>query len=61
MNTESDLIDPKRIVERSFDKVAHEYARLGGQKEWPRMRLCLLRGVCIRPERCQIETDHLLI
>jgi ubiquinone/menaquinone biosynthesis C-methylase UbiE len=32
--------DPKRVVERGYDKVAHEYARLEGESEWPRMR-CL--------------------
>lgn len=38
MNTASELNDPKRMVERGYDKVAHEYARLEGEVEWPRMR-----------------------
>jgi ubiquinone/menaquinone biosynthesis C-methylase UbiE len=29
---------PKRVVERGYDRVAHEYARLEGESEWPRMR-----------------------
>ena len=30
--------DPKRLVERGYDRVAQEYARLEGEAEWPRMR-----------------------
>ena len=30
--------DPKRVVERGYDRVAHRYARLEGESEWPRMR-----------------------
>jgi ubiquinone/menaquinone biosynthesis C-methylase UbiE len=30
--------DPKRVVESGYDKVAHDYARLQGEAEWPRMR-----------------------
>ncbi len=30
--------DPKRVVERGYDQVAYEYARLEGRVEWPRMR-----------------------
>ena len=30
--------DPKRLVERGYDQVAHEYARLEGEQVWPRMR-----------------------
>ena len=29
---------PKRVVEQGYDRVAHEYARLEGESEWPRMR-----------------------
>lgn len=38
MTTVSDFSDPKRMVERGYDQVAHEYARLEGEIEWPRMR-----------------------
>jgi ubiquinone/menaquinone biosynthesis C-methylase UbiE len=30
--------DPKRVVESGYDRVAHDYARLEGASEWPRMR-----------------------
>jgi ubiquinone/menaquinone biosynthesis C-methylase UbiE len=30
--------DAKRIVEAGYDRVAHDYARLEGESEWPRMR-----------------------
>jgi cyclopropane fatty-acyl-phospholipid synthase-like methyltransferase len=30
--------DPKRLVERGYDRVAHDYARLEGETAWPRMR-----------------------
>jgi len=30
--------DPKRVVEQGYDQVAHEYALLEGESEWPRMR-----------------------
>ena len=30
--------DPKRVVERGYDQVAHAYARLEAETEWPRMR-----------------------
>ena len=30
--------NPRRIVERGYDRVANDYARLEGEKEWPRMR-----------------------
>jgi len=29
---------PERVVEQGYDRVAHEYARLEGESEWPRMR-----------------------
>jgi ubiquinone/menaquinone biosynthesis C-methylase UbiE len=38
MNSASGSNDPKRVVERGYDRVAHEYARLEGESEWPRMR-----------------------
>jgi ubiquinone/menaquinone biosynthesis C-methylase UbiE len=38
MNSASGSNDPKRVVERGYDKVAHDYARLEGETEWPRMR-----------------------
>ena len=38
MNSTSGSNDPKRVVERGYDRVAHEYARLEGESEWPRMR-----------------------
>ena len=38
MNSTSGFNDPKRVVERGYDRVAHEYARLEGGSEWPRMR-----------------------
>lgn len=30
--------DPKRVVEEGYDRVAHEYASLEGESEWPGMR-----------------------
>ena len=30
--------DPKQLVEKGYDLVAHDYARLEGEEEWPRMR-----------------------
>lgn len=38
MHTENDSTDPKRIVEDGYDRVAHQYAHLEGENEWPRMR-----------------------
>jgi len=38
VNSLSDADDPKRVVERGYDQVAHDYARLKGESEWPRMR-----------------------
>lgn len=38
MNNASGSYDPKRVVERGYDQVAHDYARLEGETEWPRMR-----------------------
>ncbi len=38
MNSGSGFDDPKRLVEQGYDKVAHDYARLEGETEWPRMR-----------------------
>jgi hypothetical protein len=29
---------PRRLVEQGNDLVAHDYARLEGETEWPRMR-----------------------
>jgi len=38
MNRASAAHDPKRIVEQGYDRVAHAYARLEGEAEWPRLR-----------------------
>src|SRR4030066_1200195 len=38
MKSASGSDDPKRVVERGYDKVAHDYAHLEGQAEWPRLR-----------------------
>ena len=38
MNNETNSNDPKRVVERGYDQVAQDYARLEGETEWPRMR-----------------------
>ena len=38
MNTTSNSSDLKRMVERGYNQVAHEYARLEGEIKWPRMR-----------------------
>jgi ubiquinone/menaquinone biosynthesis C-methylase UbiE len=38
VNSASGSNDPKRVVERGYDRVAHDYARLEGETEWPRMR-----------------------
>ena len=38
MNSTPGFNDPKRVVEQGYDRVAHEYARLEGESEWPRMR-----------------------
>jgi ubiquinone/menaquinone biosynthesis C-methylase UbiE len=38
VNSTSGFSDPKQVVERGYDQVAHEYARLEGEPEWPRMR-----------------------
>jgi ubiquinone/menaquinone biosynthesis C-methylase UbiE len=38
MNSTSSSNDPKQVVERGYDRVAHEYAGLEGESEWPRMR-----------------------
>jgi ubiquinone/menaquinone biosynthesis C-methylase UbiE len=38
MTMPSDPLDPKRLVEQGYDRVAPEYARLEGSAAWPRMR-----------------------
>ena len=38
MNRTPDAEDVKRVVEQGYDRVAHAYARLEGEAEWPRMR-----------------------
>jgi ubiquinone/menaquinone biosynthesis C-methylase UbiE len=38
MNQASGAYDPKRLVEQGYDRVAHAYARLEGEAEWPRLR-----------------------
>jgi ubiquinone/menaquinone biosynthesis C-methylase UbiE len=38
MNAASNFSDLKQMIERGYDKVAHEYACLEGEIKWPRMR-----------------------
>jgi ubiquinone/menaquinone biosynthesis C-methylase UbiE len=38
VNSTPNPTDPKRVVEWGYNQVAHEYARLEGESEWPRMR-----------------------
>jgi len=38
MKNNPDSNNPKRVVELGYDKVAHDYAQLEGEIEWPRMR-----------------------
>jgi ubiquinone/menaquinone biosynthesis C-methylase UbiE len=38
MSDVSDSTNMKQMVEQGYDQVAHEYARLEGESEWPRMR-----------------------
>jgi ubiquinone/menaquinone biosynthesis C-methylase UbiE len=38
MSEPTDSLDPKRVVEQGYDRVAAEYARLEGESEWPRLR-----------------------
>jgi ubiquinone/menaquinone biosynthesis C-methylase UbiE len=38
MDGMSGFSDPKRVVEQGYNRVAHDYARLEGAEEWPRMR-----------------------
>jgi ubiquinone/menaquinone biosynthesis C-methylase UbiE len=38
VNSTTGSTDPKRVVERGYDQVAHDYARLEWEPEWPRMR-----------------------
>jgi ubiquinone/menaquinone biosynthesis C-methylase UbiE len=38
MSAAPEFSDPKRTVERGYDQVAGDYARLEGETEWPRMR-----------------------
>ena len=38
MKNSPDPDNPKRMVELGYDKVAHDYAQLEGEIEWPRMR-----------------------
>ena len=38
MNGATGPDDPKQVVERGYDQMAHDYARLEGATEWPRMR-----------------------
>lgn len=38
LNGTADPIDPKLLVEQGYDRVAHDYARLEGDAEWPRLR-----------------------
>ena len=37
MNDGKGSSDPKKMVEEGYDRVAHAYARLEGEKAWPRM------------------------
>lgn len=38
MNGATQPSSPKQVVEQGYDQVAHDYARLEGETEWPRMR-----------------------
>jgi ubiquinone/menaquinone biosynthesis C-methylase UbiE len=38
MKDANESTNPKQVVERGYDQVAHDYARLEGESEWPRMR-----------------------
>ena len=38
MENASGSSDPKQVVEQGYDRVAHVYAGLEGENEWPRMR-----------------------
>ena len=38
MNSTSSSYVPKHVVERGYDRVAHDYARLEGKTQWPRMQ-----------------------
>jgi len=37
-NSQPGSCDAKRVVEQGYDRVAHDYARLEGAAEWPRLR-----------------------
>ena len=55
MNSASGSDDPKPVVERGYDRVARDYARLEGANEWPRMRW--LRKLLSRVEPCSSVLD----
>jgi len=38
MNNAKDSINPKKVVEKGYDQVASDYARLEGEIKWPRMQ-----------------------
>lgn len=38
MSETPNSMNPKRVVEQGYDRVAHDYSQLEGQAEWPRMR-----------------------
>lgn len=38
MSRNNDRDNPKKVIEKGYDKVAYNYARLEGEKTWPRMR-----------------------
>jgi ubiquinone/menaquinone biosynthesis C-methylase UbiE len=38
MNGATQPYNPKQVVEQGYDQVAHDYARLEGETEWPQMR-----------------------
>ena len=38
MTDQADAQDVKRVVEQGYDRVALDYARLEGDREWPRLR-----------------------
>jgi ubiquinone/menaquinone biosynthesis C-methylase UbiE len=48
VNSTSASEDPKLVVERGYDRIAYDYARLEGEIEWPRIRW--LRKVLSRLE-----------
>ena len=38
MSNARSSLDPKKMVEQGYDRVAHDYACLEGEAKWPRMQ-----------------------